>query len=92
MQAVEVVQNESSCLQIQCLKVEQMQGVGDQNVRIFLSREEVVEIEGVGVVVEEEGVHLGVVVIQETKETAIPTLIRIMLCIEMSVQTREDIV
>lgn len=69
-----------------------MQGAGDQNVRTFLSQEEVGEIEGVGVVVEEEGVHLGVVVIQETEETAIPACIRIMLCIEMSVQTREDIV
>lgn len=92
MQAVEVVQNGSSCLQIRCIEVEQMQGVGDQNVQTFLSQEEVGEIEGVGVVVEEEGVHLGVVVIQETEETAIPALIRIMLCIEKSVQTREDIV
>ena len=69
-----------------------MEGVGDQNVQIFLSQEEVGEIEGVGVVVEEKGVHLGVVVIQETEETAIPALIRIMLCLETNVQTREDIV
>jgi hypothetical protein len=92
MQAVEVVQNESSCLQIRCIKVEQMQGVGDQNVQTFLNQEEVGEIEGVGVVVELEELHLGVVVIQETEETAISALIRIMLCIEMSAQTGEGIV
>jgi hypothetical protein len=77
---VEVEQNESSCHQIQCIKVEQLRGVGDQNVQTFLSQEEVGEIEGVGVVVEVKEVHLGIVVIQEieTEETAIPTLIRIM--------------
>lgn len=51
MQAVEVVQNESLCLQIQCIMVEQMQGVGDQNVQTFISQEEVGELEGVGLVV-----------------------------------------
>lgn len=69
-----------------------MQGVGDQNVQTFLNQEEVGEIEGVGVVVELEELHLGVVVIQETEETAISALIRIMLCIEMSAQTGEGIV
>jgi hypothetical protein len=55
--------------------------VGGQNVGTFLNQEEVGEIEeGVGVVVEEEEVHLGVEVIleTETEETAVQTTITIM--------------
>jgi hypothetical protein len=81
MRAVELDQIGNSLHQIQCIRVEQMQRVGDQNVQTFLSQEEVGEIEeGVGVVVEVKEVHLGVVVTQEieTEETTIQTLIIIM--------------